>query len=100
MTAKQPNLFTRHDTFFGVCEGLGQDLGINPNILRIGFGVSLLFAPKMVLAVYFAAGLIVMATRFFLPVHKRVKSVVVENRAVEAVAQQEEAEAIDYAIAA
>jgi phage shock protein C len=100
MTAKQPNLFTRHDTFFGVCEGLGQDLGINPNILRIGFGVSLLFAPKMVLALYFAAGAIVMATRFFLPVHKRAKAAVVESKAVEAVAQKDEVAAIDYAIAA
>jgi len=70
MNASQPTLFSRHDTFFGVCEGIGQDLGFNPNYLRAVFAVSLLFAPKIVLAAYLGLGLVVLATRKLFPVKR------------------------------
>lgn len=57
------NLFTRDDTFFGVCQGLGEDFGFNPNWLRLVFGVSLLWNPPVVLAAYGTLGLIVGASR-------------------------------------
>ena len=67
MTEAKPNLFTRHDTFFGVCEGLGQDLGFNPNILRVLFAMALLVSPKLVLLTYLGLGVLVFATRWFFP---------------------------------
>lgn len=67
MQANQTNIFFRHDTFFGVCEGIGQDLGFNPNYLRIVFALTLLFAPKVVLSIYFGAGLVVAASRLLFP---------------------------------
>jgi phage shock protein PspC (stress-responsive transcriptional regulator) len=57
------NLFTRDDTFFGVCQGLGDDFGFSPNWLRLVFGVSLLWNPPLVLAAYFGLGLIVATSR-------------------------------------
>ena len=63
MHASQGNLFTRDDTFFGVCEGLGQDLGINPNLLRVAFAVGVYLNPIAAFAGYFALGILVLATR-------------------------------------
>ena len=62
-----PSLFSRHDTFFGVCEGLGQDFGFNPNYLRVAFAVSLLLSPLAVLGVYGALGVVVALSRWFVP---------------------------------
>ena len=67
MTASQPTLFSRHDTFLGVCEGIGQDLGFHPDYLRAIFAVSLLFAPKIVLLVYLGLGVTVFVTRNLFP---------------------------------
>lgn len=68
MTPAKPTLFTRPDTFFGVCQGIGEDLGIHPNLFRVTFGAAFFFAPLVTLATYFALGLVVAATRFALPV--------------------------------
>lgn len=57
------NLFMRDDTFFGVCQGIGDDFGFSPNWLRVVFGVTLLVNPPVVLAVYFGLGLVVAAVR-------------------------------------
>lgn len=67
MNDVQPNLLTRDDTFFGVCQGLGEDLGFHPNILRIAFGVALLWNPAVVIGAYAAAGAVVLATRLLVP---------------------------------
>ena len=67
MTTATQNLFTRDDTTFGVCEGLGTDLGINPNFLRIAFGVSLLGNPLISIAAYLACGVLVAATHYAFP---------------------------------
>lgn len=70
MTANTTALLNRHDTFFGVCEGIGQDLGFHPNFLRAILAVSLLFSPALVLSVYAALGVVVFATRWFFPAGK------------------------------
>jgi phage shock protein PspC (stress-responsive transcriptional regulator) len=57
------NLFTRDDTFFGVCQGVGEDLGVPPNLLRLAFTLFLFFNPVMALASYVGLGLIVLAAR-------------------------------------
>ena len=62
------SLFARPDTFFGVCQGIGDDLGIHPNLFRIAFGMAFFFAPLATLATYFLLGLVVAATRFAFPV--------------------------------
>lgn len=67
MPTRQPNLFTRHDTIFGVCEGLGEDLGIHPNILRLTLPLLLFVSPVATIAGYAAAGAIVFATRMLVP---------------------------------
>ena len=67
MQSTQTWLIARDDTFLGVCEALGEDFGINPLWLRIGFGVSLLFNPVAVLAAYLGAGVIVLLSRLIAP---------------------------------
>ena len=67
MQRSTPSLFARHDTFFGVCEALGQDLRINANWLRIAFAAGLLLSPLWALGAYFGLGLAVMVSRRFFP---------------------------------
>jgi phage shock protein PspC (stress-responsive transcriptional regulator) len=68
------NTFWRHDTFFGVCEAIGQDFGFNANWLRIAFAVALLFSPKIVLMVYFGLGAVVLASRLLFPMRHAVRA--------------------------
>lgn len=65
---QEPNLFTRDDTFFGVCEGLSEDLGLNANLLRITFALLLFWNPVLTLAGYLAAGCLVFLSRWLFPV--------------------------------
>jgi len=37
MDNETTNLFRRRDTFFGICEAVGQDFGFNPLYLRLAF---------------------------------------------------------------
>ncbi|HWT13837.1 MAG TPA: PspC domain-containing protein [Allosphingosinicella sp.] len=67
MSMSQPNLFTRDDTFFGVCAGLGEDFGFNPLYLRVALGVSLLWSPVAVLAAYAAGAVLVVISRLIVP---------------------------------
>jgi phage shock protein PspC (stress-responsive transcriptional regulator) len=64
----QPSLFTRDDTFFGVCQGLGEDLGIKPDLLRVGLTLFLFFQPLLAIGTYLAAGAVVFASRWLFPV--------------------------------
>lgn len=61
------NLFTRDDTFFGICEALGQDLGFNANLLRVTLGVAVLWNPVVVLSVYAGLGVLVAVSRVAFP---------------------------------
>ncbi len=63
----QPSLFARDHTFFGVCEGLGEDFGFNPLYLRVALPVPLFFFPAETIAAYVAAGLLVLLTRLLFP---------------------------------
>ena len=67
MKTVQPSLFARDDTFFGVCEGLGEDLRIHPNFLRIGLALGLFVAPVAMVVGYVAAGILVFGTRWLAP---------------------------------
>jgi len=67
MTTAQPSLFARPDTFFGVCEGLGEDFGFNAQWLRLGLAVMLFWSPAAVFGFYAVAGLLVFASRRLFP---------------------------------
>lgn len=70
MTSRQ-SLFTRDDTFLGVCKGLGQDFGFNPLWLRLAFALTLLFDPAAVIGTYLGLGLVVAFTHWLYPTVQR-----------------------------
>lgn len=65
MTA--PNLLTRDDTFFGVCQGLGDDLGVSPDLLRVALALGLFWNPYAVAAAYAAMAAVVLVSRLAFP---------------------------------
>ena len=65
--ARQPALPFRGDTLLGVCEAIGQDLGINPTWLRVAFASLLLWNPEVIVIAYLALGVIVAVTRLVFP---------------------------------
>jgi phage shock protein PspC (stress-responsive transcriptional regulator) len=67
MHSSQPNLFTRPDTFFGVCEGFGEDMRIHPNILRLAMAGLMFVSPYAAIASYVALGAIVGLSRLLFP---------------------------------
>lgn len=60
-------IFARDDTFFGVCQALGEDFGFPPNLLRVAMAVALFWNPVAVIAFYVGAGLVVALTRWLVP---------------------------------
>lgn len=71
MQGSKGNLFTRPDTFFGVCQGLGEDLGFPPNLLRIGLALLLFVNPTAVVLGYAAGGAVVFVSRVMFPNPRR-----------------------------
>jgi phage shock protein PspC (stress-responsive transcriptional regulator) len=67
---RQPALPLRADTLLGVCEGIGQDLGINPNFLRVPFAALMLWNPPVVIASYLGLGCVVALSRWMYPAGK------------------------------
>ncbi len=71
MAFSDTNVFARDDTFFGACQAIGEDLGFNPNYLRIAFAVPLLVAPVQTVAAYFGLAIFVLALRLLVPEPRR-----------------------------
>lgn len=69
------SLLTRDDTLFGVCAGLGEDLGFNPLYLRILFAVSLLWNPAAAVGLYAGLGAVVALSRWLAPAPKAAEAV-------------------------
>lgn len=67
MHSPQPSLPARDDTFFGVCQGLGEDLGFHPNWLRLGLALLLFVSPAAAVGGYVAAGMLVALSRWIAP---------------------------------
>lgn len=67
MPSARTNLFTRPDTMFGVCQGLGEDFGFNPNYLRLTLPLPLFLYPVATIAGYLAVGLIVLIVHWLIP---------------------------------
>jgi phage shock protein C len=71
MQTAPANLLTRDDTLFGICQGLGEDLGISPDYIRVTLAVLLLWNPPAVVAAYAAIGVIVLTTRLLIPARRK-----------------------------
>lgn len=84
MPTAQPSLFARDDTFFGVCQAIGDDLGFNPNWLRLALPLLLFFNPSLTLAGYAAAGVIVFVSRWFFPEPRVAAEAIADPAPVEA----------------
>lgn len=98
MENETTNLFRRRDTFFGICEAVGQDFGFNPLWLRLAFVAPLFFFPAQTFIGYFALGLVVLASRLIFPA-KSAAAAKSAPSAVEVVAPQAE-KAEELALAA
>ena len=83
----------RSHTIFGVCEAIGEDFGFNPVFLRIPFAASVIYSPTMAIAVYFALGAVVLASRLLFPKAKAESDVAAGVHTVAANEQREYAEA-------
>jgi len=68
MQRSHPSLFARHDTFFGVCEAIGQDFGFHSNYVRLAVGLGLLLSPLATVAAYIGAGVLVAISRWIYPI--------------------------------
>jgi phage shock protein PspC (stress-responsive transcriptional regulator) len=84
MASTHSSVLTRDDTFFGVCEALGEDFGFNPFYLRLALGVGLIWYPLAMIATYAALGLLIAAVRFIAPDPRFVPTVEPKGASVEA----------------
>ncbi len=84
----KPNLLTRSDTMLGICQGLGEDLGINPDFLRVALGVGLIWQPVIAVCTYLGIGVLVFASRMLFPTRVRVADDTEEVSVVPAAAVQ------------
>ena len=62
----------RNDTILGVAQGLGEDLGINPNFIRITFCALMFWNVAIAIGAYLGAGVIVAVSRYFFPARRHV----------------------------
>lgn len=97
MALPSDNIFKRDDTLFGICEGLGQDLGINPLWIRLAFMPVFFIFPMPTIAAYLAIGLLVLLSRTIFPAPAEQQSV--EAPALHAQAAEDRS-ARDYPLAA
>lgn len=57
----------RSHTILGVCEGLGEDFGFNPILLRVPLAAAVIWNPLIAFGTYFGLGAIVLASRLLFP---------------------------------
>ena len=68
---REPALPFRGDTLLGVCEAIGQDLGVNPTWFRAAFAGLFLWNPEVVVISYVALGIVVALARWAFPVTRK-----------------------------
>ena len=66
-TAQPTALPLRHDTIFGVCQGIGDDFGFNPDWLRVALASVVLFNPLLAVSLYAVLAVVVFASRIAFP---------------------------------
>ena len=57
----------RDHTILGVCEAIGEDFGFNPTFLRVPLAGLVLVSVTYAIGLYFALGLVVLASRLIFP---------------------------------
>lgn len=67
MQASRFSFMARNDVLFGVCQAIGEDLGFNPNFLRVALAGGLMWNPKLMLGIYAALFVVVLASRLLFP---------------------------------
>ena len=90
MQASTTSLIARDDTFLGVCEAVGQDLGFHSNWLRLVFSFGLFWNPAAMIAAYLALGAVVLVSRLLFPDARRVPAAVPEADSAAPAEQQVE----------
>jgi len=96
MHGNQASLIARPDTFLGVCEGIGEDLGFHPNFLRIALAGLLFWNPIAALAAYAGLGLLVGLSRWLFP-NPRAQAAAVEAVGPERLQAEAEEEPVPLA---
>lgn len=81
MSEAQPSLFSRPDTLLGICQGIGEDFGFNPNWLRVALALPIFYAPMAVFAAYGVLGVIVLTSRLIVPKLPRNRAKVAKTEA-------------------
>jgi phage shock protein PspC (stress-responsive transcriptional regulator) len=66
-TDEPANLFLRHDTILGVCQGLGEEFGVSPTYFRLVFAGLFYFSPLWVVGTYVLLGLGIALARWLAP---------------------------------
>jgi phage shock protein C len=82
MQTYQPSNFARNDTLLGICQSIGDDVGFNPNYLRVSLAVMVFFSLGAAVAVYLGLGAVVLATRLL---HRAPRKLMPQTDAAEAV---------------
>ena len=70
MQNRQPSLFSRDDTFLGVCEALGEDFRFDPLWVRLTLALLLFLSPVAVIVGYLGAGVMVLISRWAYPARR------------------------------
>jgi len=55
-TVRTTSYFNRPDTMLGVCQAIGEDMGISPNWIRLAFAVAFFFFPWQAALAYVGLG--------------------------------------------
>ena len=61
------SVLARDDTFFGVCQAIGEDFGFPPTLLRLLFALVLFWSPSAAVAAYAICGVAVGLSRWLVP---------------------------------
>lgn len=80
----------RSHTILGVCEGIGEDFGINPVLLRIPLAAMVVYSPLIAFSAYFALGAVVLTSRLLFPKAKTVNAEVPHHEQQPAANEQRE----------
>ena len=83
----------RSHTILGVCEGIAEDFGFNPVLLRVPLAAMVLWNPMIAIGTYFALGAVVLASRLLFPKAKVTAAEQPQEAPVAANEQQEFAKA-------
>ncbi|MCW2363189.1 MULTISPECIES: PspC domain-containing protein [Sphingobium] len=71
MSASHPSMLARPDTLLGICQAIGEDLGINPTWVRAALACGVFFNLAATVAIYLGLGLVVAVSRWLFPAPSR-----------------------------